>query len=74
VRGWVKLSPLGNAATNWPILPAKINYNDAEIGVMMIENLAHCRFVHHKPHMRPDANPGRRDGKPTTNRLSYGTA
>jgi hypothetical protein len=22
----------------------------------------------------PDANPGRRDGKPVTNRLSYGTA
>jgi hypothetical protein len=34
------------------------------------ENLPQCRFVHHKPH----ENPGRRGGKPATNRLSYGTA
>jgi hypothetical protein len=26
------------------------------------------------PHACPDANPGRRGGKPATNRLSYGTA
>jgi hypothetical protein len=26
------------------------------------------------PHASPDANPGRRGGKPATNRLSYGTA
>jgi hypothetical protein len=38
------------------------------------ENLTQCRFVH-KPHMLcPDANPGRRGGKPATYRLSYGTA
>jgi hypothetical protein len=31
--------------------------------------------VHHKSHMSwPDMNPGRRGGKPATNRLSYGTA
>jgi hypothetical protein len=34
-----------------------------------------CRLIHHKP-TRPDlgSNLGRRDGKPATNRLSYGTA
>jgi hypothetical protein len=38
------------------------------------ENLPEFRFVHLKPHMLPDANPGRRGGKPATNRLSYGMA
>jgi hypothetical protein len=39
------------------------------------ENLPQRRFVHYEPHMLcPDANPGRRGGKPATNRLSYGTA
>jgi hypothetical protein len=41
----------------------------AELG----ENLPQYPFVHHKPHMLcPEANPGRRGGKPETNRLSYG--
>jgi hypothetical protein len=38
------------------------------------ENLPQCRSVHRKLHMLcPDANPGRRGGKPATNRLSYDT-
>jgi hypothetical protein len=37
-------------------------------------NLPQCRFVHHKPHMLPWWNHGRRGAKPATNRLSYGTA
>jgi hypothetical protein len=39
------------------------------------ENMPQRHFVHHKSHMtRPGPNPGRRCGKPATNRLSYGTA
>jgi hypothetical protein len=39
------------------------------------ENLPQRHFVHHKSHMTdPGSNPGRRDGKPATNRLSYGVA
>jgi hypothetical protein len=39
------------------------------------ENLPQCYFVHHKPNtLCPDKNPGRRSGKPATNRLSCGTA
>jgi hypothetical protein len=40
------------------------------------ENLPQHHFVHHKSPTWPDphSNPGRRGGKPATNRLSYGAA
>jgi hypothetical protein len=36
VGGGVQLSPLGTAATNRPIVPAPGDYDDGEIGGMMI--------------------------------------
>jgi hypothetical protein len=36
VEGGVELGPLGTAATNRPIVPAPSNYDDGEIGGMMI--------------------------------------
>jgi hypothetical protein len=39
------------------------------------ENLLQHHFVHHKSHLPdPGSNPGRRGGKPATNRLSYSAA
>jgi hypothetical protein len=46
----------------------------AEKNEVLGENLPQCQFVHHKPHMLcPDANPGRRSGKPMTYCLNYGS-
>jgi hypothetical protein len=42
---------------------------------LLRENLSRRHFAHHKSHLRdPGVNPGHHDGKPTTNRLSYGVA
>jgi hypothetical protein len=53
------LFPLGTAAANTPNVPTPGDYDDGEIGGIMIDretevlrgNLPQCRFVHHKPHM-----------------------
>jgi hypothetical protein len=77
------LSPLGATATNRPIVPTSGDYDDGEFGRMMIcrGNLS-TRRKHapvplcppQTPHALPGREPGRRGGKPATNRLSYGTA
>jgi hypothetical protein len=76
------LGPLGTSATEWPIVPAPGDYDDGEILVewrfsgeteVLGENLPQRHCVHQKSHLPdPDSNPGRRCGKPATNRLSYG--
>jgi hypothetical protein len=77
------LGPLGTAATNRPIVPALGDYDDGEIGGMKIGRGNRSTWrkpapvslcAPQNPDACPDANPGRRGGKPATNRLSYGTA
>jgi hypothetical protein len=83
VGGGVQLGPLGTTVTNKPIEPAPGYFEDGEIGGMMIGR--GNRSTRRKPapvplcppetqHAAPDANPGRRGGKPATNRMNYGTA
>jgi hypothetical protein len=80
--GGVQFGPLGTVATNRPIVPAPDDYDDGEIGGMIGRgNRSAWRkpapvplCPPQTPHACPDANPGRRCGKPATNRLSYGTA
>jgi hypothetical protein len=63
-------------------LPAPDDYDDGEIGGMIgMGNWSTRRkptpvplCQPQNPHAYPDAKPGRRCGKPATNRLSYGTA
>jgi hypothetical protein len=82
VRGAVKLGPLGTAATNrLLIVPALDDYDDGEIGEMIGRGnrstlrkpvpTAALSTIKHT--FCPDANPGRRGGKPATNCLTYGT-
>jgi hypothetical protein len=76
------LCPLGTAVTNRPIVPAPGDYGDGEIGGMIgwgkpkySEKICpSAAFSTTNPTCCPDANSGRRCGKPASNRLSYGTA
>jgi hypothetical protein len=81
VGGGVQLGPLVTAAT---IVPAPGDYDDGEFGGMKIGK--GNRSTRRKPNPAPlcppqiqldkdpGLNPGRRGGKPATNRLSYGAA
>jgi hypothetical protein len=76
------LGPLGNAATNRPIVPAPGDYNDGEIDGMIGRGNRRARRKNNPaplcpiqtPHACPDVNKGRSSEKPATNRLSYSTA
>jgi hypothetical protein len=76
------LGPLGTASTNRPIMPAPGDYDDGEIGEMIgrgkpkysEKTYPSAALATTNPTCCPDANPGRRGGKPATNCLSYGTA
>jgi hypothetical protein len=81
VGGAVQLGPLCTTATNRPIMSVLGDYDDGEIcGMIGRVNRSTRRkpapntaFSTTNPTCCPDANPGRRGGKPATNRLSYGT-
>jgi hypothetical protein len=73
------LGPLGTAAT----VPGPDDYDDGEIGGMIIgrgnrstreKTCPSATLSTTTPTCSPDANSGRRGGKPACNRLSYGTA
>jgi hypothetical protein len=81
------LGPLGTSATEWPIVPAPGDCGDGEFGGMKMDR--GNRSTRRKPApvplcppqipldqtlVRAGSTPGRRGGKPATNRLSYGAA
>jgi hypothetical protein len=76
VGGGVQLGPLGTAATNRPIVPAPGDYDDGEIGGMIGKGNRSTRrkpapvqlCPPQTPTCCPYANPGRRGGKPASNR------
>jgi hypothetical protein len=78
-----KLGPLGTYAIYWPIVPASGDCEDGEFGGInwqgepkYSEKTCPGATLSTKNPTWPDpgSNPGRRGGKPATNRLSYGAA
>jgi hypothetical protein len=82
VRGGVQWGPLSTAATNGllcqprvVIMMEKLVNDDLQWKPKYSEKTYHSAALSTtNPTCCPDANPGRRSGKPATNRLSYGTA
>jgi hypothetical protein len=77
--GGVLLGTLSTAATYTAVVTATGDYDDREIGGVMVgggnrSTLRKPASVPLCPQTCPDTNPCRRGGKPATNRLSYGTA
>jgi hypothetical protein len=83
--GGVRLSPLGTSATNWPIVPGPDDrwwvwsgrWNENLQGEPKYSEKTCPNATLSTTNLTwpdPGSNQGRRGGKPTTNRLSYGTA
>jgi hypothetical protein len=76
--GGIQMGPLGTAAANRPIVSAPDDYDDGDIDGNIGRGNRSTRIkpgpILLCPPQIPDANPGRRGGKPATNCLSYGTA
>jgi hypothetical protein len=66
---------VGTAATKRPLVPTPGDYDDWQGKPKYSEKtFPSAALSTTNPTCCPDANPGRRGGKPATNRLSYGTA
>jgi hypothetical protein len=76
VDGGVHLGPLGTSATNWPIVPTPDDYDGWQVKPKYSEKTypSATSSTTNLHVLCLGANPACRGGKPTTNRLSYGTA